>query len=90
MGTLKEQPARNGYHVSKNDAKQLINEINEVASDYGIDFKEAFDVYKLLEERRTNTLKYVNSDVFDEQLAGFGELIEKAIDAYRSAKERIE
>lgn len=79
MGTLKEQPPRDLVGVTYQDVSTRIDEMLQIARDKDLSFENVLGVYKLLESDRKNTLSVHNGNILDEQLSGFGDLIEKLI-----------
>lgn len=75
MGTLQNPSPRDSKQVTKLGVIDLITEINSVAKETKLSFDQVFKVYELKERQRTNALYVSNGDNYDEQLAGFGELI---------------
>lgn len=74
MGTLFKQEVRRRYSIQRNTILDKIAELKIIAKESGLSIDQVIEVKKVLEQERTNDLYVVNGDVFDEQMAGFGEL----------------
>jgi hypothetical protein len=77
MGTLFNQPPRDYRGYDRKNALNLIEEIREVADQAGIEFSEALRIYELLEKSRSTDVYVDNGNIFDEQMAGIGELLKE-------------
>jgi hypothetical protein len=76
MGTLFNQPERKNFAVKKSDADYFLKDAVELAGKYKISVSDVIEAFKVLEMERKNNLYHWNGDAFDEQMAGFGELID--------------
>lgn len=72
MGTLTDQRPR--METSFSETYAICNEIEYVMASYGFTFEQAIEVVKL-------SVQITDYDVKDEQLAGFGELLQQVVDA---------
>ena len=71
MGTLFYQlPYKEKIQIS--DVVSLTNQIKKIQKDTGLEFYEVIQVYEL-------QLKITKADTLDEQLAGFGKLIDRFV-----------
>lgn len=77
MGTLFEQKPRKGFNVSEQEIGDFLKEITALAKKNNISVADVIEAYKTLEYRRKNNLFHDNGDIFDEQMAGFGKLLEE-------------
>lgn len=77
MGTLHDQKPRNYKTVISQDAKDLIDEILDVAEATNVSFNEALRVYELLEQKRKTDCFVDNGDIWDEQISGIGQILER-------------
>ena len=77
MGTLHDQKPRNYKTVISQDAKDLIDEILDVAEATNVSFDEALRVYELLEQKRKTDCFVDNGDIWDEQISGIGQILER-------------
>jgi hypothetical protein len=73
MGTLFNQQPRNSYSVN---GEEEIQYILKLSSKYKIPVQETIEILKLAEKSRENDLFRADGDIKDEQLSGFGELIQ--------------
>jgi len=93
MGTLFNQSPRFNHRRDDDDAvSNQVRLIQRVANKTGQSYKEVLETCKMLEMSRQNDLYVNNGDAFDEQMAGFGELIKEAFVLgmdYPSALEKI-
>lgn len=81
MGTLQQQPARNYSKIDENRLETFIEEINEVAQKTGVSLETALKAREILEMERRNDLFVANGDIHDEQMSGFGDLLEDLTNA---------
>lgn len=81
MGTLFDQMPRANKDpfVSLFDVQCLIDDICKLSSDNYIKIEHIIEIYKVLEMRRQNTLYVHNGDAFDEQMSGFGEILQQIV-----------
>ena len=77
MGILGNQQDRSTFAYSEGSVIDLLNEIKNVARSTGLSADQVLKAYEIKEyERRTNA--YIeNGDFTDEQMGGFGELLEE-------------
>lgn len=75
MGILFEQTARNFVCVNKAKVLDLINDIKAVSKESKLSIDQVISIWQIAEKERQNSLYVHNGDIFDEQMAGFGELI---------------
>ena len=77
MGILGNQQDRSTFAYSEGSVIDLLNEIKNVARSTGLSADQVLKAYEIKEyERRTNA--YIeNGDFIDEQMGGFGELLEE-------------
>jgi hypothetical protein len=76
MGTLFEQPVRDRQHVTARDVLDHIATMKNVAREADISLDQAIEVWRVMEQARTNNIAVTNGDIHDEQMAGFGNAIE--------------
>ncbi|MBR8534413.1 hypothetical protein KDU71_02490 [Carboxylicivirga sediminis] len=81
MGTLQQQPPRNYSKIDENRLETFIEEINEVAQNTGVSLETALKAREILEIERRNDLFVANGDIHDEQMGGFGDLLENLTNA---------
>ena len=86
MGTLKDQPVRNSYYVTRQSVEQLIDEVLDISNNTGHPFESVLRVYELLETRRRNDLLKDNGDIHDEQMAGIGDELTKLSEAIKDRR----
>ena len=78
MGTLLNQGHRNYQHCDKiEDVISEIQALKDIQKKTGLTYDQVLETCKMLELRRKNTLYVENGDTFDEQMAGFGELLKE-------------
>lgn len=75
MGTLFNQKERPGFNDPIN-LTHAISNLKNLSKEHSISLKETIDIANYVELRRQNDLKWYDGDVKDEQLTGFGELLE--------------
>ena len=83
MGTLFNQPSRNEF-VTDITPERVVLEVKTLAEAHSITFEQALCCYRE-STRRSQLNRYVqNGDIKDEQLCGFGELIQELIRVFES------
>ena len=83
MGTLKNQPVRKSYYVTRESVEQLIEEVLDISNETGHPFESVLRVYELLEIRRRNDLTKDNGDIHDTQMAAISDELTKISDAIK-------
>ena len=81
MGTLFSQKERNYCTVEDSHLDAFIAVIVKLSKKHGISVAEVIAAKEVLESERKNDLYVRNGDAFDEQMAGFGELLQQLISA---------
>jgi len=84
MGTLFNQPERNRFTIRNKDLLDSIETLKELAEKSGISLDQAIKIAEIKQLERGNDLFASNGDIHDEQLAGFGEILEKIATALES------
>lgn len=79
MGTLMDQSPRKYCTVDKNNIANFINMCCNIAEKEGVDIDVVLESAKILEMGRRNDLYVKNGDAFDEQMAGFGEILKELV-----------
>lgn len=87
MGTLFNQPERKSYRIDENRLEDFMSLIYLIMKKYDTNLENAIKIIEVYEFRRRNELMLSDSDIKDEQLAGFGELFQQLIEAVGSLKE---
>lgn len=77
MGTLFNQPERRFLRVSRDHLDSYLRDIVSLSKKHDISVSDAIAATRVLEIERQNDLYVSNGDIFDEQMAGLGELLEK-------------
>ena len=90
MGTLHSQPERDFKRVTQFDIEEKILRIQAVSKVTGISFDQALRVWELQEQIRRNDLFVANGDIWDEQIGGIGDAIERIGSALEVSKEDSE
>jgi len=80
MSKLGNQPERKFFQVNMNEVDEFIKYAKHTAEVNDITYKEAVEVFKILEYARRTDVIVEDGDFRDEQAGGFGELIEKLIE----------
>lgn len=86
MGTLFNQPKRKYQSISSDHLDSFIQDIASLSKKHGISVSDAIAAARVLELSRQNDLYVSNGDIFDEQIAGIGELLEKMSSAIEQLK----
>jgi hypothetical protein len=76
MGTLKEQPVRRTLNITEKQHVNFVEEISRVASETGVSIENVLKAREVMELSRRNDLFVANGDIHDEQMSGFGDLLE--------------
>lgn len=78
MGTLKNQPPRDTHSVLfEPTISTFIEMVKRVSVTHKLTIDQVLRIIEIMELDRKNNLTASDNDIKDEQLAGFGELIEK-------------
>ncbi len=77
MGTLFDQPVRKRYRIEREDLFYEIDTIKEVAKKNNLDIDKVIDIYKVASINRFIDCYVANGDIFDEQMAGIGEILQE-------------
>ena len=77
MGTLFNQSPRAYCKVEISDIDNFLENAVRLAEKYHINVSDVIAAKSALEQEISNNLYVKNGDTFDEQMAGFGELIEE-------------
>lgn len=75
MGTLSQQPAREHHAISQKDLEAFLSLATDLAKKHGIEVSVVIEAAKVLQMERRNDLSVNAGDIFDEQLAGFGDIL---------------
>lgn len=76
MGTLFSQRPRNYFYIDFKYVKSACEEILKIAKETKMSVSDVIEVYKIETQNRDIDRKVADGDIKDEQLAGFGELID--------------
>lgn len=82
MGTLFNQQPRKSFVVEESDCDFFLSSVVRLSQKFKMTTAEILEAYKILEMERKNNLFVWDGDAFDEQLAGFGELIQSALNLF--------
>ena len=74
MGTLYNQPPRNYFDIDLKYVKSACEELKKIAKETGLSVSDVIEVYKIETQNRSINCYVSNGDIWDEQMAGFGEL----------------
>lgn len=74
MGTLFNEPRRNYFEIDLKYVKSDCEEIKKIAKETGLSVADVIEVYKIKTQNRSIDCYVDNGDIWDEQMAGFGEL----------------
>lgn len=88
MGTLFSQPEREIKKITIQDIDNFLSAACELASKHKIDVKDVIAAKNALEMSRRNDLYVINGNVFDEQMAGFGDILKEIHDALNDIAEK--
>lgn len=87
MGTLFNQRPRADHDksITKADVESLLDEMLDISARYKIPVTYVLSAREILELERRNNLYLQNGDTFDEQMAGFGQLIQELNETFKDA-----
>ena len=88
MGTLFEQAERKALYVNQSEVKNLLEDALELSKKYKIPLETILKAYEIKEIERRNNLYKSNGDAFDEQMSGFGQILEKISASLDSISEK--
>ena len=74
MGTLYNQSPRNYFDIDFKYVKSACEEIQKIAKETKMSVADVIEVYKIETKNRGINCYVANGDIWDEQMAGFGEL----------------
>lgn len=76
MGTLFNQPPRNSWGNDEKEFDKMAELIEYGVREHNYTIEQSIEICKVLEMQRENNFRWENGNIFDEQLAGFGELLQ--------------
>ena len=79
MGTLFNQKPRNTLSVEDKQVRIWCDWVNIQAKELGREVKDVLKAFEIYEKKRTNNLSVYDGDSKDEQLAGFGEILQNLV-----------
>lgn len=83
MGTLFSQPERKSFAVGSRQLESALKELSALAAEHKVALADVIALKVALERERANDIRVANGDVWDEQIAGIGEIL-------RETNERLE
>ena len=75
MGTLLNQPVRKSNSIQDHHIRNAIADIRKIEKEGNFDTNQALKLYEILVHERKNDLYQANGDIWDEQIAGIGEIL---------------
>lgn len=88
MSTLFSQEPRKYHRISMSDLSDFLLDAKDLALKLKIEVKDVIAAKHALELQRTNNLYAANGDAFDEQLAGFGDILKDIHEALNTIAEK--
>lgn len=79
MGTLFSQPPRDYKSVTEYKLLGIAEACEMLVKRKGVSFDQALQIYEIAEIARRNDLFATNGDIWDEQIAGIGQILERGI-----------
>ena len=89
MGTLFEQEGRIKYQNYLQHKKTTLIDVNKLVEEDGFTKSEAIELLKIAEMRMQNYLYLDNGDIWDEQIAGIGEILQSISNSLRILTDKI-
>ncbi|HEL1619429.1 TPA: hypothetical protein TXL63_001262 [Streptococcus suis] len=80
MGTLFDQPLRMSEECSLSYAEQIAEKIKDIKENYGLSERSATEAVRM-------SIDIYDKDVKDEQLAGFGEILQDVADVLKRGED---
>ena len=81
MGTLFDQDERDYRRINKGDIEAFLLDSLELAKKHKVSITDVIKAANVLQLERRNDLFVSNGDIFDEQMAGVGELLKELINS---------
>jgi hypothetical protein len=88
MSTLFTQEPRNYHRILMSDIDDFLSDAKDLALKLKINVADVIAAKHALELQRQNNLYAANGDAFDEQLAGFGDILRDIHDALKDIAEK--
>lgn len=77
MGTLFDQPVRKNLKISDSSIYDLLSAVKQHASEHELTIDQVLQAYKIKELERKNDLLVNNGNIYDEQMAGLGGILQE-------------
>lgn len=85
MGTLYDQPHRNYRGIeAEHDLDVVLKEMIRLSKEYGVSVTDVIALANVMELKRRNSLFVDNGNIFDEQMAGIGHILDSISSAIES------
>lgn len=81
MGVLGSQPPRDSYRVQHDDLDAWLEGATALAKKHSISVDAVIAAKRVLELERQNSIKSLAGDYHDEQMGGFGQVLERIASA---------
>ena len=88
MGTLHNQPGRNYKRISDEDISQFIEDVQNFVAGSDLSADQVLKCYEIKELQRRNDLFAANGDIWDEQISGIGECLDRISNAIEEINEK--
>ncbi|MBD2043479.1 hypothetical protein [Microcoleus sp. FACHB-672] len=89
MGTLFDQPERNHRRVTDSELDAFLSDAVKLAKKHSINVAEVIKAKGVLELERRNDLYVNNGDSFDEQMSGFGEILQEMVSTLEDLRNEL-
>lgn len=86
VGTLFNQAPREYRSISKEDVDDFLSDVLDLARKHKISVSDVLSARAVLESARAGDFAVRNGDILDEQMMGFGELLQELTSAIQSLK----
>jgi hypothetical protein len=90
MSTLFNQPEREHKRAMPSNIDDFLTFARDLAQKHKVDVATVVAVKQALELQRRNDLQVANGDVFDEQMAGFGEILGKIASILKDGDDKLQ
>ena len=86
MGTLYSQQPRKSHEITEGQLDSFLAFVSGLAQKHKVPVADVVASARVLELRRANDLYVGNGDIFDEQIAGIGQELQRIAESIQSSK----
>ena len=89
MGTLHDQPIRNSHRYTDEQISSFIEDVQNFSNGSDLSISEVLKVFEIKEMERRNNLLQSEGDIWDEQISGIGEILQRIASALEYLNEEL-